>query len=41
LNQVMTGRLDDAEARRKVSEAGFDPAPGLAWLGAQGGAKKA
>lgn len=32
LNGVLTGRVDREEAFRRVSQAGFDPAPGSAWL---------
>jgi len=37
LSEVVTGRLDRDEARRRVADAGFDLEPGLAWLDAQGG----
>lgn len=41
LSQVVTSRLDRDTARRQVAEAGFDLAPGLAWLDAQGGGRAA
>ena len=41
LNQTVTGRLNREAARQRVSEAGFDLAPGLAWLDANGEGKAA
>lgn len=41
LDQVTSGKLDRAAASRRVAKAGFDLAPGLAWLDAQGGGKAA
>lgn len=41
LNEVVAGRLDRETAGHRVAEAGFDLAPGLAWLDAQAKSKTA
>ena len=41
LDQVFSGKLDRAAVSKRVAEAGFDLAPGLAWLDAQSGGKAA